>query len=268
MDSLLLILSITIYELVSLFGFIIIFGFVLGILRKKTLGNLYSAFGKNIIYITGIIGTPIHEVGHAIMCLIFTHKVKKIKLFNFNGGDILGYVNHSYNKNNLYQRIGNLFIAIGPIFSGIFVIFITLYVFVPDSFKFFFEYYSKSINSETLILSTEYFKTFGNFTLDFLSTILSKINTLGFWIFFIICFSVSLHMSLSRKDMEGFIDGFISLTVLLLVLNSFLVIIGYDSTKLIASLFLTNIYIISFLLISLIFSFISFFIGLIINKIF
>jgi hypothetical protein len=267
MDSFLSIISITIYELISLFGLIIIFGFILGILRKKTLGNLYNVFGKNIIYITGIIGTPIHELGHAFMCLIFRHKVKKIKLFNFNGGDILGYVNHSYNKNNIYHRIGNLFIAIGPIFSGIFVIFLSLYFFMPDSFKYFMDYYSNSINSESLSLTSNYFSQFGDFIFEFLSIVLSKINTIGFWIFSIICFSISLHMSLSSKDMQGFVDGFITISLLLLIINTFLVLISYNLTNIMSSLFLINIYIISFLLISLIFSFISFLIGLIVNSI-
>ena len=45
--------------------------------------------GRGIILATSIIGTPVHEMGHASMCVVFGHKIKKmldilpIGLFNF-----------------------------------------------------------------------------------------------------------------------------------------------------------------------------------------
>lgn len=55
--------------------------------------------------LTGLIGIPIHELGHAYFCLIFGHKIKNIKLFSFSSFEYsLGYVNHSYNpKKNIIE---------------------------------------------------------------------------------------------------------------------------------------------------------------------
>ena len=81
---------------------------------------------------TAAIGTPVHELGHAIMCLIFGHKITDMKLWiprPENG--VYGYVAHSYNQKNLWQKLGNLFIGLGPIFSGLGVVVLSLWLCFP-----------------------------------------------------------------------------------------------------------------------------------------
>ena len=72
-------LIITISEIVCLIGSIVVVGFILGFLRNKSIANFYKAFGRKSIYITGFIGVPIHELSHAIVAIIFKHKIKEIK---------------------------------------------------------------------------------------------------------------------------------------------------------------------------------------------
>ena len=105
-------------QLVVIFGLIFIFGFTIAAINKRFYYNLGDK--SHIVCIaTGFIGTPIHELSHALMCIIFGHKINEIKLFTPSCSDgLLGYVNHSYNSKNFYQRMGNFFIGIAPIVFG------------------------------------------------------------------------------------------------------------------------------------------------------
>ena len=60
-------------------GVILIFGSLIAFCNK----TFYSNIGhrSNALCIaTGFIGTPIHELSHALFCVIFRHKINEIKL--------------------------------------------------------------------------------------------------------------------------------------------------------------------------------------------
>ncbi len=78
-------------------GIIYLFGWLISLCNKFFYKNLGS-FGTVACYITGFIGTPVHECSHALMCLLFGHKINEIKLFQISNDGTLGYVNHSFNK--------------------------------------------------------------------------------------------------------------------------------------------------------------------------
>ena len=50
-------------------GMIILVGFILGFLRKHSIANFQKSFGWKAVAITAIIGVPIHEISHAIICV-------------------------------------------------------------------------------------------------------------------------------------------------------------------------------------------------------
>ena len=82
-------------------GLIVLVGFLIALCNKKFYSNL-GGLGMTACYVTGCIGTPIHELSHALFCLIFGHKITEIKLFQINSDDgTLGYVKHSYNSYRL-----------------------------------------------------------------------------------------------------------------------------------------------------------------------
>ena len=60
-------------------GVIVLCGFAVR-LCAKLFSALIGSASDSIFDITAIIGTPIHELGHAIMCPLFGHKIQKIKL--------------------------------------------------------------------------------------------------------------------------------------------------------------------------------------------
>jgi hypothetical protein len=269
MDKVFLILGISVFQLVSLLGVVIAGGFILGVLRNQSIKYLFLAFGKIPIVITGIIGTPIHEIGHAIMCVLFRHKIIKIKLFNFgNNSNVLGYVEHGYNKKSPYQRIGNLFIALGPIFSGIFVMLLSLYFLLPDSYNFLVTGYTNNIKNSDFTLSLSYFTNFIPIILDFIKSIIFHFNTIQFWIYIFLVFSISLHISLSSKDMDGFLDGFISISILTLVLNTIFVQLNINISSIYTYINMINTYTFSIMLVSIVFSLITYIFSTLLYRVF
>jgi hypothetical protein len=83
-----------------------------------------AIFGYRIWIYSTAIGTVIHELGHALFAILFGHKIIDMKLFIPDpDSDVLGYVQTSYKKDNLYQSIGKFFFGIGPIILGSIVIY-------------------------------------------------------------------------------------------------------------------------------------------------
>ncbi|MDP2423331.1 MAG: hypothetical protein Q8M23_03200, partial [Bacteroidales bacterium] len=216
---------VTVGQLVSVFGVFFIFGLILYFLARSTRRVYVNSAGTTLdIILTGWIGTPVHELGHALFCLLFLHKIEKIKLFDPNPTDgSLGYVKHSYNKKNLYQRIGNFFIGVGPIMLGSAVLYATMYLLIPGIKNVFteIEKHGSAINNAG----------FSNWQLIFQSAwssitiILGAItdpNNFGnwkFWLFIYISMSVASHMELSPSDLKSALGGFLILALFVFFIN-------------------------------------------------
>ena len=84
-------------QLACTVGVIAVFGLLIA-WCTKLFCRMVGVAGPKILLLTGVVGTPIHELGHALMCLVFGHKIVEMKLFQPNNAEgTLGYVNHSYN---------------------------------------------------------------------------------------------------------------------------------------------------------------------------
>lgn len=104
-----------IFQSVGTIGVIFLFGWLIAQCNKRFYAN-FGRRARTVCYVTGFFGTPVHELSHALFCVLFGHKILEIKLFSLNSADgTLGYVNHIYNRKNFYQRIGNFFIGVAPI---------------------------------------------------------------------------------------------------------------------------------------------------------
>ena len=237
----------TFVDLLWFIGVIIIIGLILGFLRNKSMNNYQQKFGKKAIYITGIVGVPIHELSHLIIAKIFGHRIKEVKFFQVNNSDgTLGYVNHSYNPKNIYHQVGNFFIGIAPIICGSLFIILLIKIFVPAS-----------LESTNDLLSA-------NGLFIFLKNIfsLSNFKRPEFYLFLYLVFSICSHISLSKADIKGAFIGVIFIFLILFIFNiinfnllSYLNIVKYN-------LLLTNV-----LIISIIFSSINLLISFILKKI-
>lgn len=85
---------------------------------------LKSRIAKATYYIGAVIGTPIHELSHAIACIIFKHKIEDFCFFTVKNKGHLGYIKHSYNSKSIYQLTGCFFIALAPLITAMTAIFL------------------------------------------------------------------------------------------------------------------------------------------------
>ncbi|MGG3467097.1 hypothetical protein ABES02_06100 [Neobacillus pocheonensis] len=245
-------------ELVYLLGTIIAVGLLLGILERYSNMFLIRAFGPRGVLMTAWIGTPIHEIGHLIQCFLWGHKVSRVKLLQLNSPNgILGFVEHQYNRNSIYQQVGNFFIGLGPIFSGIGSLILGMYLCVPQSYQTFQDQLHQHVSIEELDLNV--IKTIGGSLLAIgksLFTLDNFINPL-FWIFLAIAISISSHIALSKADIQGSAKGLLMIFFILVFFNLAAGFLHLNSYRLIVKLAVYNAYVLAFSSIALLFSFIT-----------
>lgn len=103
--------------IIILIGVIIVIGFLLGYLESLTRMYWSRAFGRKGFLLTAWIGVPIHELGHAIMCVLFRHKIVATQFFPTDTSQgALGYVQHQYNQKVCINGLGISSSALGLLF--------------------------------------------------------------------------------------------------------------------------------------------------------
>ncbi|MCG2728703.1 MAG: hypothetical protein L6276_00190, partial [Acetobacterium sp.] len=197
-------------ETLYLTGAIILAGLLLGFLENQSNRNFQRSLGRNAIMVAGIIGTPIHELSHALTALIFGHQITDIKLFQRPDQDgVMGYVNHSYNPKNIYHQVGNFFIGIAPIFGGLLVIMVLMGVLIPQVLDSFMTVLTAGMTVDTLSMAS----FTGVFTayLELVKLIFAWENfqNISFYLFLFLAICISAHISLSPADIKGAFKGLI-----------------------------------------------------------
>lgn len=172
---------------------------VLVALLNKLFYKCLGGAGYKVCIITGAVGTPLHEIGHAFFAILFGHKVTKMKLFDPKATDgTLGYIHHSWNPKNLYHRVGNFFIGIGPIIfiSGVMLLF--EYILLPEMLGL------------SAAISNILHQDAGGLNVFFgiacfiqeMFSVQSFVNW-RWWIYIVICALICIHMNLSKPDIAG-----------------------------------------------------------------
>ncbi len=216
--------------LLNTVGCLIICGLVVAGFERLFVKLVGGTFGHKAIMTTAIIGTPVHEIGHAIMCLIFGHRITEMKLYEPDEQTgVLGYVSHTYNPRNWYQQFGNLFIGLGPIFSGLGVITAVLFLAFPDAKDTFFDSAFQMAENGDNVFSI----MFSNMDLTF--NMLREDNE--WWIKLIgivVIFSVIMHINLSPADIKGSIPGLLMYIVIAAIFSAVTFFIGDETVSVVS----------------------------------
>lgn len=205
--------------------------------------------GKYAILGTSIIGTPVHEFGHAVMCVIFGHKITKAVFFQpMDQNGVLGYVSHSYNKKNPYHSLGNLFIGIGPIVSGLAFVLLAVRICFPAAFDTLWSGISQPANGFSGVFDVTKNVTFSLFKNDG-KQIWMKI--LGTFLVFFVC----LHISLSPADIKGSLRSLPIYFIIALIVSLILFFLGGSvQVSAVSALSVYNIFVLSLYSVVFIFS--------------
>lgn len=204
----------TALQLASYLGVFFVVGFLIANLERKRNRWIHDSVGRKGIYLTALIGVPIHELGHALMCLVFGHKVDDIKFVQFGEADgTMGYVNHSYNPANLFHRVGLFFIGIAPMVMGVASITIALWLMVPRAFE---SWWTAITTADTIVESL-------TATLSLLPALFAIENFSNGWFYVFLAFAIAVasHMTLSEPDIKGAKTGLITLFFVLIIVNLF-----------------------------------------------
>ena len=184
-------------QLASSLGVILLAGFLVALLNRYLYKRLGSC-GRVVCYATGLVGTPIHEGAHALMCLLFGHKITDIKFFQIGSADgTLGYVQHSYNPKNFYQKMGNLWIGTAPVFVGGAVIGLLQYLLLPEV------YAARRRLIYGLDFSSLTFRRVGTMLGAQMDLFTKGIGTWQWWVFTVLAALIAMHMTLSREDLKN-----------------------------------------------------------------
>ena len=230
-------------------------------LCAKAFSKLMGSPSGAVFDITALIGTPIHELGHAMMCPLFGHKIESMCLCSPRAKNgMYGYVNHSYNRKNLWARLGNLFIGIGPIFSGMLVMVLMLWLCFPTQWS---DYLASTAgltwgDGALGDLTGNIFSLFLNLPAAF------KTDTLRSILGLIVILPISLHISLSPQDIKGSLGALPIYLFLLLVFAIITYAVGI-SALMVSVLWVFNLRLLSLFCIVLAFSLVWVVIGLIVR---
>lgn len=209
---------------VGFFGGIFVIGFLLYFLARFTRNLFAKSFGYRAeIYVTAWIGTPVHELGHAIFCILFGHRIRKITLFKPNTRDgSLGSVEHSYNTRNIWHNIGNFFIGSGPLIFGSLVILLLIRFLLPNGETTYGVVNAGSTPANTDMSElTGFLHNIAHQAVSAIPVIFSKVNLTHwlFWLFLYLSLAISSHMSLSPPDVKTMWKGLLAILLLMFVFN-------------------------------------------------
>ncbi len=211
--------STVLMQLLLLFGPLTLFGLLVHYIQRlgiKLLSDMISE--RPAIIVSGFLGIPIHEIGHAFFCIIFGHKIESITFFDPDG-ESLGSVEHSYEADNWWKIMGNYFIGTGPIIFGSIIIALMITFLLPNGTDYFSTLWNSIQENGNNFLGL--LQTFGDAILLTLKTVfIGNLATWQFWVFIIISFNISLHMSLSLVDIRGALTGFFKILTVILIFNA------------------------------------------------
>ena len=205
------------------------FAIVIHWIEMITERRLAERFGWKSVLWTGWLGTPIHELSHAFMCWVFRHKIKEIALFEPDQkSGRLGFVRHSFDPRNRFQRVGNFFIGIAPLIGGSIGLALLLWMFYPEAARTALELTGQDAEGDAIQ------KSIGIATTIFGNVInVQNFFTPRFWVFIYLVLCVGTHMAPSPTDYEGAWNGVFIFGAVLIAGVFLLALAGVDSDRMV-----------------------------------
>jgi hypothetical protein len=210
-------------QLALLLGPALVLAFALHALAALVNRRANRYLGRAYYVLFGWLGTAVHELGHALFCLLFAHRITEIKLFDFAPGDgDLGHVRHAYDRSNPYQLAGNFFIGIGPLLLGtLLIVLAARWLLGPAGFDPLVAVRWESGAPRSPGTWLALVGQVGAGAGAALGALFAhgRLADWRTWVFLYVTFTVGSSMSLSGADLKGALGGFAVLAFLALLGN-------------------------------------------------
>lgn len=203
-------LTATFAQMASLFGGLFIFGLFIHFISRLTFTSIERAFWSRGTYFFAWLGTPLHELGHALFCVIFGHKIVEIAFFKPDPvTGTLGYVYHQWNRSNPWQVLGNLFIAVGPVIIGCLALLAIFYFLIPHSSQAWDAILARvsAMNQSGSVQGYLGVLEAASFAMVRLIFTWANLTTWRFWLFGYLSICVASNIRLSLADIKGSLSG-------------------------------------------------------------
>lgn len=221
------------------------------------------------LMVTAAIGTPIHELSHAIFHALSGHKIHEINFFSPNPkNNSLGYVRYSYNPKYPHHQIGRTLAGIAPLFGGIACCYGIIRWLMPEGAQL-IHFIDQFLNTSTIGQTSSLTPL-----IEFLGRAYSLLtetewhieNILKTAISSYLIIAISLHMTPSATDLKACLPGLLILLIgalcwyylLPISFSNFSELLQYYSIYLIGicalSISFTGIYIFSLFILAVLFT--------------
>ncbi len=228
MDSVLTYLAMvagrTLLQVLVLLGPPLVLGLVMYVVAGFLESRAIAGMGRTLyLVLFGWPGTLVHELGHAMFCPLFGHKITAFQPFSLDPSSReLGYVEHEWNGRSIWARLGNFFIGIGPVVLGTLVLYGASRILLGGDLL----GRTPAISSRgDLPTSLDALAGLSSPVLGtILETLYATFRTANlahwqFWVFLYLAFTVGTSIRLSPSDLKGAGSGFLVMLAILLVLN-------------------------------------------------
>jgi hypothetical protein len=127
-------LRLVVLHLALLLGPLVLAALVLHQLNVLTTRVLGGTFGSGaVVWFTGWLGTPVHELSHAAACVLFAHRIREIVLFRPDPATgVVGWVRYTWSPRNPWALLGHGLVGVAPLFGGALVLGALLFLLGPD----------------------------------------------------------------------------------------------------------------------------------------
>jgi hypothetical protein len=202
-------------QVVTLLGGLALLTVGLHLVERRVSRRLSHHFGWRSVLVTGWLGVPLHELSHLVMCWVFRHRIVAYRLFDPDPRTgTLGYVQHAYQRRNLFQIAGNFFIGVAPLLAGSLVLLGGLALLLPGT--------QPPLSTEPVPVGLgnqlSHVVALAGATLGRMVSP-SHLASWQLWVFLALALCVGTHLSPSRPDLTGALPGLVLLLTLLFGLN-------------------------------------------------
>lgn len=222
-------------QLVGGLGPLFVLGALLFWVQRWTQLSLAEVIGwRGIVYWTGWLGTPIHELSHWIVGKLFGVRITEVNFFSPDREDgVLGYVRYQVPRlraGELPQVMGTFLMGIAPLFGGALVLWgARLALLDPQADEPFYSAattFAQDLGNEPMgHLVRDFFELV---QLSFRPILENAANDPKIWVYLYVALAVGAHLAPSRADLRGGQRGLILLALLALFANVVALASGYD----------------------------------------